>query len=57
MPKNFKKSEYVMVGSSSDILDKIRKLREETGVNYFVFTLRGDQFEEYAKSIIKPLTN
>ena len=46
---------YVMVGSSKDIIKKIRTLNRETGVNYFVFDLRGGQFEEYAESIIKPL--
>ena len=50
-------STMVMVGSSSDIRDKIQRLREETGVNYFAFLLRSDQFEEYAESIVKPLTS
>jgi hypothetical protein len=50
-------SEYFSVfGSSSDIRDKIQRLRKETGVNYFVFLLRRDQFEEYAESIVQPLT-
>jgi len=50
-------STMVMVGSSSDIRDKIQRLREETGVNYYVFLLRGDQIEEYAESIVQPLTS
>ena len=50
-------NEYVAYGSSSDLRDKIQMLREKTGMNYFVFTLRRDQFKEYAKSIIKPLTS
>jgi len=50
-------SEYVNIGSSSDIVNKIKRLREETGVNYFVFSIRGDQFEEYAESIVQPLTS
>lgn len=51
------KSTMAMVGSSSDIRDKIQRIREETGVNYFVFLLRSDQFEEYAESIVQPLTS
>lgn len=43
-------------GSSSDIRDKIQRLREETGMSYFVFFLRRDQFDEYAESIVQPLT-
>ena len=39
-----------------DIIEKIKRLREEAGVNYFVFQIRRDQFEEYAESIIRPLT-
>jgi len=50
-------SDYLNIGSSSDIRDKIQRLREETGINYYVFRLRSDQFEEYAHSIIKPLTS
>jgi len=50
------KSEYVMVGSSMDIREKVKLLCEETGANYFVFRLRGDQFEEYAETVVKPLT-
>ena len=50
------KSAYMHIGSNSDILDKIQRLREETGINYYVFQLRGDQIEEYAKSIVQPLT-
>ena len=49
-------SEGVSIGSSSYIRDRIQRLREETGINYFVFLLRGDQFEEYAESIVQPLT-
>ena len=50
-------SEGVSIGSSSYILDRIQRLREETGINYFVFLLRRDQFEEYAESIVQPLTS
>jgi probable F420-dependent oxidoreductase len=49
-------SVYVNIGSSANLIDKIKRLREETGVNYFVFSIRGDQFEEYAESIVQPLT-
>ena len=48
-------AEYFAFGSSSDIRDKIERLREETGINYFVFTLRRDQFDEYAETIVQPL--
>jgi probable F420-dependent oxidoreductase len=50
-------SEAVSIGSSSFIRDRIKKLREETGINYFVLVLRGDQIEEYAESIVQPLTS
>ena len=50
-------SEYGAIGSSSDIRDKIQRIRKETGINYFVFRLRKDQFEEYAESIVQPLTS
>jgi probable F420-dependent oxidoreductase len=50
-------NEYVAFGSSSDLRDKIQRLREETGMNYFVFSLRRDQFDEYAESIVQPLTS
>jgi probable F420-dependent oxidoreductase len=55
--KVFENSTMAMVGSSSDIRDKIQWLREETGVNYFVFLLRGNQIEEYAESIVQPLSS
>ena len=55
--EDIQNSEYVMVGSSSEIRNRVMKLREETGVNYFVFRIRRDQFDEYAESIVKPLTN
>jgi len=48
-------AEYFAFGSSSDIRDKIARLREETGMNYFVFALRRDQFDEYAETIVQPL--
>jgi probable F420-dependent oxidoreductase len=47
----------VLIGSSSDIVERLNRIREYTGVNYFVLYLRRDQVEEYAESIIKPLTN
>jgi hypothetical protein len=50
-------NEYVAFGSSSDLRDKIQRLREETGMNYFVFSLRRDQFNEYAESFVQPLTS
>jgi len=51
-------SEYFSVlGSSWDIRDKIQRLSEETGITYFVFILRRDQFDEYAESIVQPLTS
>jgi probable F420-dependent oxidoreductase len=50
-------SEIVMIGSSSDIREKIQRFHEETGANYFVFALRRDQFDEYAESIVQPLTS
>jgi len=45
-----------MVGSSDYIRERISKLYRETGANYFVFNIRKDQHEEYARSIIQPLT-
>lgn len=56
-PKEVENSELVIVGSSSDIRDKIQMLREEMGINYFAFRLRRDQFEEYAETIVQPLTS
>ena len=53
--EEFLASEYVAVGSSSDIRDKIQRLCEETGITYYVFRLRRDQFKEVAESIIQPL--
>jgi probable F420-dependent oxidoreductase len=50
-------NEYAAFGSSSDLRDKIQRLREETGMNYFVFSLRRDQFDEYAESIVQSLTS
>jgi probable F420-dependent oxidoreductase len=55
-PEEIEDSEYVNIGSSSEIIEKIKRLCEEAGVNYFVFQIRRDQFEEYAESIIRPLT-
>ena len=54
--EDIENSEYVMIGSSSEIRNRLMRFREETGVNYFVFRLRSDQFDEYAESIVKPLT-
>jgi len=48
-------SEGMCIGSSSYIQDRILRLREETGINYFVFLLRRDQFEKYAETIVQPL--
>lgn len=53
--EDIEKCWHVMVGSSSEIKDKI-KILHEIGFNYFVFYLRSEQFEDYAKSIVKPLT-
>jgi alkanesulfonate monooxygenase SsuD/methylene tetrahydromethanopterin reductase-like flavin-dependent oxidoreductase (luciferase family) len=50
-----KNAEYLAFGSSSYIRDKIQRLREETGINYYVFVLRSDQFVEYGESIVQPL--
>ena len=50
-------SETICIGSSSDIRDKINRLREETSVNYIVFLLRRDQFKDYAENIVRPLTS
>jgi probable F420-dependent oxidoreductase len=50
------KSEFVLIGSSSYIKDRIKRLIDETGVSYFVLDIRRDQFKEYAQNIIKPLT-
>jgi len=54
--ESIENSEYVMVGSSDYIRERISKLYRETGANYFVFNIRKDQHEEYARSIIQPLT-
>jgi probable F420-dependent oxidoreductase len=50
------KSEFVLIGSSSYIKDRINRLIDETGISYFVLNIRRDQFKEYAQNIIKPLT-
>ena len=50
-------SEWVHFGSSASLIDKIKRIRKETGVNYFVFSIRGDQLEEYAESVVQPLTS
>jgi len=50
-------SQIGSIGPSAYIRDRIQRLREETGINYFVFLLRGDQIEEYAESIVQPLTS
>jgi len=47
----------VLIGSSSDIVERLKRIREYTGVNYFVLYLKRDQFEEYAESIVQPLTS
>ena len=49
-------SQNICFGSGSDIRDRIQRVREETGINYFVLWLRRDQLEEYAKSVVNPLT-
>jgi len=54
--ESIENSEYVMIGSSNYIRERISKLYKETGANYFVLNIRNDQNEEYARSIIKPLT-
>jgi len=50
------KSEFVLIGSSSYIKDRINRLIDETGISYFVLNIRRDQFKEYSQNIIKPLT-
>ncbi len=50
-------SEGVSIGPSSYIRDRIQRLKEETGINYFAFLLRSDQIEKYAESIVQPLTS
>jgi probable F420-dependent oxidoreductase len=52
----FERSDSVFIGSESYIISKIKRIHEETGINYFVFRLRGDQIEKHAKSIVQPLT-
>ena len=54
--ESIENSEYVMIGSSNYIRERLSKLYKETGANYFVLNIRNDQNEEYARSIIKPLT-
>jgi hypothetical protein len=54
--ESIENSEYVMIGPSNYIRNRITKLYKETGANYFVLNIRKDQNEEYARSIIKPLT-
>lgn len=49
-------SAHLLIGTRSENVKKLKRLRKETGVNYFVFNLRRDQFEEYAEKIVKPLT-
>jgi probable F420-dependent oxidoreductase len=48
-------SEYLMVGSSSDIREKIETIHQETGINYFVVSPKMNQIEAFSKQIIKPL--
>jgi hypothetical protein len=50
-------SEGMCIGSSAYIRDRIQRLHEETGINYFVFLLRRDQFKEYAETIVQPLVH
>jgi probable F420-dependent oxidoreductase len=50
-----KASQTVSFGSSSFIQNRIQRLHDETGINYFVFLLRRDQIKEYAESIVQPL--
>ena len=54
--ESIENSEYVMIGPSKYIRNRITKLYKETGANYFVLNIRKDQNEEYARSIVKPLT-
>ncbi|MHA1939097.1 MAG: TIGR03621 family F420-dependent LLM class oxidoreductase [Candidatus Thorarchaeota archaeon] len=54
--KDVTNSAPILIGSSSDIVERLKRIREYTGVNYFVLYLRQDQVEEYAESIVQPLT-
>jgi len=47
-----------LIGSSSDIVEKLRRLRDETGINYMVFgPTSAEQFIELAESVLKPLSS
>lgn len=48
---------HVLVGSSSDMIERLKWIREETGISYIAARLRLEQFDEYANSIVKPLTS
>jgi probable F420-dependent oxidoreductase len=46
----------ILFGSSSQIVTKLKKLREDTGINYFSFILKDTKLiSEFAKTVIEPL--
>ena len=46
-----------LIGSSDDILDKIKMIREETGINYIVFgPQKAESFDRFAYEVMKQLT-
>jgi alkanesulfonate monooxygenase SsuD/methylene tetrahydromethanopterin reductase-like flavin-dependent oxidoreductase (luciferase family) len=52
-----KRCPHFLIGSSQDLVEKLKNIREETGINYFALQLRPDQLDEYSKNIIEPLTS
>jgi len=50
-------SAHLLIGTGSENVEKLKRIREETSINYYVFNLRREQLDEYAEKIVKPLTN
>jgi probable F420-dependent oxidoreductase len=46
-----------LIGSSDDVVDKIRMIREETGITYMVFAPRDvESFDKFSNEVMKRLT-
>jgi len=50
-------SEYVFIGTGSEIKDKVLKILDETDINYFVVSPKLDQIETFSKQVIQPIIN
>jgi hypothetical protein len=55
--KDVASSEYVMVGTGYEIREKILRIYNETGINYFVVSPKLDQLETFSKQVIQQITN